>query len=149
MLGNLIILASALTWAAGTVFSRRLLKHISPVQLSASGAIVALPIHLLFAAGRYESSLPALQSVSLWLVILYAGVLSSGLSLPMWNYGVRHAGAAHAAVIQNLIPLIAIAAAWITRGESPTWAQIFGGALILSGLVIMRLARHYSVRIVR
>ena len=59
----------------------------------------------------------------------------------MWNYGVRHAGAAHAAIIQNVIPLIAILAAWITRGETATAAQLFGGALILGGLIMMRTAR--------
>ena len=37
------------------------------------------------------------------MIILYAGVLSSGLALPMWNFGVRHTGAAQAAIIQNLI----------------------------------------------
>lgn len=142
LLGNLIILGAALLWAGGTVYSRPLLRRISPVQLSASAAVMALPVHLLFAAGRYESSLPALESVNLWLIILYAGVLSSGLALPMWNLGVRHAGAAHAAVIQNLIPLIAIVAAWLSRGETATAAQLFGGTLILGGLVTMRQGRH-------
>lgn len=142
LLGNLIVLGAAMTWSAGTVYSRRLLKFISPLQLSAGGALVALPIHLLVAAGRYEASWPALQSTSLWLIILYAGVLSSGLALPMWNYGVRHAGAAHAAVIQNLIPLVAIVVAWQYRNEIPTTPQYIGGAMILAGLIIMRISRQ-------
>ncbi len=142
LVGNLMILAAALLWSGGTVYSRPLLKRISPLQLSASAALIALPLHMLLAAGQYERSLPALRSANLWLIILYAGVLSSGLALPMWNLGVRHAGAAHAAIIQNLIPLIAILAAWITRGESATAAQLFGGGLILGGLVTMRLGRQ-------
>ncbi len=76
------------------------------------------------------------------MIILYAGVLSSGLSQPMWHFGVRVAGAAHAAIIQNLIPLIAILAAWVSRGEKATLAQLVGGTLILSGLVVMRFARE-------
>jgi drug/metabolite transporter (DMT)-like permease len=118
MIGNILILFAALAWASGTVYSRPLLKSISPMQLSAAAALLALPM------------------------LLYAGVLSSGLSLPMWNFGVRHAGAAHAAVVQNLIPLIAIVAAWFSRGEVATTTQILGGSLILSGLVIMRLRRN-------
>ena len=139
--GNLFILAAALLWSGATVYSRPLLVRISPMQLSASAAVIALPVHVLVAAGRYENSLPALESLNLWLIILYAGVLSSGLSQPMWNFGVRHAGAAHASIIQNLIPLIAIVAAWISRGETATAAQLLGGALILAGLVTMRLGR--------
>ncbi|MCP4783328.1 MAG: EamA family transporter [Fuerstiella sp.] len=59
---------------------------------------------------------------------------------------VRHSGAAHAAIIQNLIPLIAILAAWLARGETATTTQLFGGGLIPGGLVIMRYGRqNYDV----
>lgn len=142
LLGNAFVLGAALAWSGGTVYSRPLLTLISPMQLSAIAAVMALPLHLLFATGRYQSSLTALQSIDVWAIIFYSGVLSTGLALPMWNYGVRHAGAAHASVIQNLIPLIAIAAAWISRGETASTAQVFGGALILSGLIIMRISRE-------
>jgi drug/metabolite transporter (DMT)-like permease len=102
-------------------------------------------VHIAFAASRLKLNMPALESSSLWLIILYSGILSSGLAQPMWNYGVRHAGAAHAAIVQNLIPLIAIAAAWFSRGDQATAPQIFGGALILGGMAIMRLGRKVSV----
>lgn len=139
--GNLLILGAALVWSGGTVYSRRLLRHISPIQLSASAAIVALPVHILFALGHAESSLPALREPQVWLIVLYSGVLSSGVAQPMWNFGVRHAGAAHAAIVQNLIPLVAIIAAWFTRSERATGPQILGGALILGGLAMMRIRR--------
>src|SRR5690606_9614828 len=80
--GNLIVLASALMWAGGTVYSRPLLQQISPLQLAAAATAIALPVHLIAAQGRYESSLPALSSVPLWLIIVYSGVFSSGLALP-------------------------------------------------------------------
>ena len=141
LLGNFIMLLAAITWAGGTVYGRSLLQHISPLQLSACAAAIALPVHWIAALGRYGEAAPALRSSSLVLIILYSGVLSSGLALPMWNLGVRHAGAAHAAIIQNLVPLIALASAWPLRGEAPTAAQLAGGALILSGLVVMRRNR--------
>jgi drug/metabolite transporter (DMT)-like permease len=140
--GNLLILLAALLWSGGTVYSRPLLKRISPMQLSALAMVVALPLHLGAAVGQYQSSLPALQSGTIWAILIFSGVLSSGLALPMWSLGVRHAGAAHASVIQNLVPLIAIAAAWLSRGETITLAQLIGGILILGGLVIMRKARE-------
>lgn len=146
LLGNIYVLVAALGWSIGTVYSRPLLTMISPMQLSASGAAIALPLHLLVAAGRYSGNAEALLSFSVCSIILYAGVLSSGLALPMWNFGVRHAGAAHASVIQNLIPLIAIIAAWMTRGETVTTGQVIGGSLILGGLVIMRSARRTGKR---
>ena len=77
--------------------------------------------------------------------MLYSGVLSSGLSLPLWNYGVRQAGAAHAAIIQNLIPVVAIIVAWFSRGEPVTQAQILGGSLILSGVIMVRRGRQHRM----
>jgi len=142
LMGNILILCAALAWAGGTVYSRPLLNSISPMQLSASAALLALPTHLLIAAPNYAENLPKLQSVNLWLILAWAGVLSSGLSLPMWNYGVRHAGAAHAAAVQNLVPLVAILTAWYSRGEVATQPQLIGGGLILCGLVTMRLSRR-------
>lgn len=141
LLGNGIILAAALVWSGATVYSRPLLQQISPMQLSATAAVISLPLHWLMACNEVQSNLPALKSVSLWWILLFSGVLSSGLALPMWNFGVRQAGAAHAAVIQNLIPVVAILAAWISRGEIATPTQLVGGALILSGLVLMRRGR--------
>lgn len=142
VLGNAIILGAALIWSGGTAYSRPLLQQISPMQLSATAAVIALPLHWFVAWGELENNVPVLQSLDLWGILLFSGVLSSGLALPMWNFGVRQAGAAHAAIIQNLIPVIAILAAWISRGETATSTQMIGGALILGGLVLMRRGRE-------
>lgn len=140
-LGNVLVVTAAIIWAAGTVYSRPLLKRISPLRLSALSVVMALPIHLCVAYGRYSASLEPLQSVNLWLIIIFSGMLSSGLALPMWSFGVRQAGAAHASVIQNLVPVVAIIAAFFVRGESISVGQIAGGVLILGGLSLMRSSR--------
>lgn len=139
--GNMIALLAALTWASGTVFSRPMLKLISPVQLAACSATIGLPFHVLFAWPTLAVSIPLLQETSLQLCILYSGILSTGLALAMWSYGVKHAGAAQATMFQNLSPIVAIVSAWLWRGESISIAQTIGGAMIISGLVIMRRSR--------
>ncbi|MCA9218602.1 MAG: DMT family transporter [Planctomycetales bacterium] len=140
--GNAIVLAAALVWAIGTVYSRPLLKKISPMQLSAASSAIGLPVHLVLAAQCLPKDFSVLASASLWMIIVYSGSLSSGLSQPMWNFGVRHAGAAHAAIVQNLIPVVAIVVAWLARGEIATPNQFVGGALILGGLATMRIGRR-------
>ena len=139
--GNLCILAAALLWAMGTVYSRPLLKQISPMQLSAWSAAIGLPVHLAVGIFWSTKGFAGFASVNLWLILIYSGALSTGLALPMWSFGVRHAGAAHAAIIQNLVPLVAVIAAWVVRGELITTPQLIGGTLIIGGLVIMRSTR--------
>lgn len=139
--GNMIALLAALTWASGTVFSRPMLKLISPVQLAACSASIGLPFHVLFAWPTLAAAIPLMQETSLQLCVLYSGILSTGLALAMWSYGVKHAGAAQATMFQNLSPIVAIVSAWLWRNESISIAQTIGGIMIISGLVIMRRSR--------
>jgi drug/metabolite transporter (DMT)-like permease len=145
-IGNMVILLAALMWAGGTVYSRPLLSKISPMQLAAFSSTIGLPFHLAAAAWHYDGKLTGLDSPLFWLVLIFSGMLSSGLTQPMWHYGVRQAGASHAAIVQNLIPVFALLTVWVISGEAPTEAQLIGGALILSGLVIMRISRHYQAQ---
>lgn len=144
--GNLFALSAALAWAGGTVFSRPLLGKISPIQLSACSATLGLPFHIVIALWMGASSLPAsvaaMKAPSLIACVIYSGTLSTGLALAMWSYGVKHAGAAQAAMIQNLTPIVAMAAAWIWLGETINAAQALGGAMIIGGLFIMRRSRQ-------
>lgn len=140
--GNLIVLTAALLWAIGTVYSRPLLNRISAMQLASASSVLALPAHFAAAAYFYEpGSMAALGSIPLWAVLLYSGILSSGLAQPMWHFGVKTAGPAHAAIIQNLVPVFALAAVWMLTGETPQTPQIVGGLMILVGLVVMRRSR--------
>ena len=146
LLGNLLALSAALAWASGTVFSRPLLGKISPIQLSACSATLGLPFHIVVAlwmgAGSIPASIAAMKAPSLIACVVYSGTLSTGLALAMWSYGVKHAGAAQAAMIQNLTPIVAMAAAWIWLGETINTAQALGGAMIIGGLFIMRRSRQ-------
>jgi len=146
--GNLIVLFSALLWAAGTVYSRPLLNRISAMQLAATAGLIGLPFHFFAAATQvdfsqdWRATFVPLGAPMLWLVILYSGIFSSGLAQPMWHFGVKRAGASHAAIVQNLVPVFALLAAWVISREIPTTAQVIGGSLILVGLVTMRSARR-------
>ena len=142
--GNMIALLAALTWAGGTIFSRPLLRSISPVQLAACSATIGLPFHMIIAGPTLAASLPLLTQVPLQLCILYSGILSTGLALAMWSYGVKHAGAAQATMFQNLSPIVAIVAAWLWRGEGISNAQVVGGVMIIGGLIIMRHSRRMA-----
>lgn len=139
--GNTIALIAALTWAAGTVFSRPVLKMISPTQLAACSTTIALPFHILIAGSATMASLPLLKQAPLQVCLIYSGILSTGLALPMWSYGVKHAGAAQATMFQNLSPIVAIVTAWLWRAEPVSFEQVIGGTLILSGLLVMRHSR--------
>lgn len=138
LVGNIFMLLAALTWAWGTVHSRKVLPYISPMRLSAISSAAMLPLQFLFAYDSVQEFVPQLRETRVWGPLVYAGLLSTGLALPMWSYGVRHSGAAQAAVFQNLVPIVAIASAWLINREPVTGSQILGGALIIGGLILVR-----------
>lgn len=139
--GNIIALLAALAWSGGTILSRPMLKAISPLQLAALSTAICLPMHLGIARQTLPAGISLLSSITLLLCLLYSGVLSTGLAMPMWSYGVKYAGAAHATMFQNLSPIVAIVSAWLLLGEPLSASQAIGGGLILGGLFIVRLAR--------
>ena len=100
------------------------------------------PWHWLIAGHAWSEV--ALLSTDGWLLwaLLYSGIFSTGLAYAMWNFGVKQVGASHAAGFQNLVPLVALFASWWLINEVPFWLQLIGGAMILLGLITMRIERN-------
>ena len=138
--GNLLVSAAAFSWALGSIWSRPMMKNISPIALAFTGIALSLPLHFFVARHAY-SEISAIGS-DLWLVgaVIYSGVFSTGFAYAMWNFGIKILGASHAAGFQNLVPLVAILASFFI-GEVPYPLQLIGGALIIGGLIIMRRQR--------
>lgn len=139
--GNLCLLGAAMVWGLSTVYSRPLMRLMSPMRLSFFASVFSLPVHFLLASPNLREGVTTLMNSTVWKPLTYSGVCSTGIALVFWNYGVRHAGAGQAAIYQNLVPIIAIIAAWLLRGETVTVPQIIGGVMILAGLVIVRKNR--------
>ena len=139
--GNLIVLAAALAWALSSVVSKPLLNHISAIRLAFFSIVVTLPIHWLLAIPNFQTDFAAAFEPWTFAAILYSGFFSTGVAYAMWNYGVQKLGAPHAAIYQNVIPLVAVVGAWVLIQEIPVVLQLWGGALIIGGLIVMRRSR--------
>jgi drug/metabolite transporter (DMT)-like permease len=145
VVGNFIVLFAALAWAVGSVISRPILRFVSPIKLAFLATLGTLPIHFLAArASLNPESITAIEW-STWFCILYSGIFSTGLAYAMWNYGVQQLGASHAAVFQNLVPLVALACSWLVLGEVVTTVQAIGGMMIIIGLIVVRRNRQKKI----
>lgn len=140
--GNLIVLAAALAWSLASVVSKPLLAHISAIRLAFFSIVITLPIHWFLAIPNLQQHFVSVFETWTIASILFSGVFSTGVAYAMWNYGVQKVGAPHAAIYQNVIPLVAVVGAWWMINEVPMLLQIWGGALIIAGLVVMRRSRN-------
>jgi len=81
------------------------------------------------------------SSLHIWVMATWLVVL--GTIVPFWLVVValKYLRASQASTVGLTEPLLAILIAWVVLGESLTWIQIIGGALILSGVVIAERSR--------
>ena len=142
LLGNALICAAAFSWALSSVWSRPMMKKLSPIALAFLGVTIAVPAHWFVARDSVHQISLVFSDPVLLATIIYSGVCSTGLAYAMWNFGIRILGASHASAFQNLVPLIAIFSSWLLLAEYPIALQLVGGGLIIGGLIVMRRVRR-------
>lgn len=140
--GDLLLIGGAMTWAVYTVGSRNLVMRYGSIQVTAwtvwigTAVLVPLGVPALVAAPPFQ--LPAMA----WGGIAYAGILAVGIAYALWNRGVRRLGNTRTAIYSNLVPVVALTAAWFWLDEVPTALQLSGASLILAGILLARLKRR-------
>jgi drug/metabolite transporter (DMT)-like permease len=139
LLGNLLMLGASLSWAGYTVGSRTLIQRYGALLFTAWTlwvGTVALVI-----AGLPDLLRTDLRAVSAagWFGVVYAGAFSIGVAYLIWYYGVRQLGNTRTAVFSNLVPVVALAAAWIYLGEVPGIGQVLGTIVIIGGVTLAQL----------
>jgi drug/metabolite transporter (DMT)-like permease len=147
LLGNVLMVGASCAWALYTVGSRPLVERYGPIQVTAwtlwSGTAGLLLIGI---PDVLRTDLGAV-SAGAWFGVVYAGALSIGLAYLIWYYGVRQIGNTRTAVFGNLVPVVALTAAWLHLGEVPRAGQVLGALVIIGGVTLAQVRpRARSVR---
>lgn len=134
--GNLLVLLSSLVWALFTILNRYIVQDRPPVLVTtammAFGFLFTLP---LFAAQGGWRELPWISPAG-WGSILYLGILSTAIAYLLYGHALKLAPASRLAAVQNIEPLIAVAAAAAILSEPITAALLVGGAAIVAGVYL-------------
>ncbi len=147
-LGFAMVQGSNLCFALGQVGYRRLMRTLptignAPVMawMYAGGVMAALPFAILWRTpGGF------VPSPSQWLVLIYLGIVASGVCFWLWNLGARRTGVGTLAVMNNAkIPLgVAVSLWFFDEPASPrrlvVAAAVMGAALLLSAGGVAREA---------
>jgi drug/metabolite transporter (DMT)-like permease len=139
--GNLCMLGAAMAWACGTVVSRPILLTMSPLRLAFLSSLLTTPLHVWLVIDQMPAAWPTAMQTHNMLAIIYSGVFSTGVAYATWHAGVRAVGGSHASVYQNVVTLVAVVGGWVFLKEQPMVAQLFGGVLMIAGLLMMRRGR--------
>lgn len=138
VLGDLLLIGCAISWAIYTLGVRTLNSELSPLRITTWTILTGLPgLLLLGFPGMLQHNWAAV-SPNAWLSLLYSSVLSLGLAYILWNNSVRVAGTNRTAIYNCVTPLVAALAAWPLLGEVPTIQHALGAALIIMGVLTTR-----------
>jgi len=131
LLGDLLLLASGISWGTFTVLLKR--WSVRPLDAAAVVSVLSmvyLPIHFLFAD-------TALGSVSLSHVMMqgmFQGIVMSVGTLYLIAFAIERLGAEHASLFSPLVPLMTLAVSIPILGEEPASRQWLGVLIVVAGM---------------
>ena len=136
LVGVLLCLVAAFTYAVGVVAQKPLLRRLPGLQVTftacAIGAACCLPW-----AGALGNELGRAPASSIAGVV-YLGVVPTALAFSMWAYALSRMDAGRLGVTTYLVPPLVIGLGWLLLGEAPPALALLGGAVCLVGVAVSR-----------
>lgn len=141
----MIVLAAALSWAAGNIIARKA-KAASGLGLVVwSGAVVPLPLAglslIVDGPAAVVGTLADLQPATI-LSALYTALFASLVGYGIWNRLLSLYPSSAVVPFTLLVPVVGMTAAWLLMSEVPTTAELAGGLLLLGGVATAVLQRR-------
>ena len=139
-IGIAIILVASVSWASGTIASRRVPLPSRPL-LATSMQMLAGGVVLLMAAavaGEFSGFDPSRVSAASWLALAYLIGPGSIIAFSAYVVAVRRLPTATVATYAYVNPIIAVFLGTAFLGETLTASMLAGGALIVVAVVPRR-----------
>lgn len=140
ILGVVLCVVAAASWAAAVLAQKPALQHASALQVTAFacmiGTIACLPFSGQLITGLQQAP------VSATLNLVYLGVFPTALAFTTWAYALARTTAGKMGATTYVVPALVVLMAWVTLGEVPGWLTFAGGALCLVGVAITRSRRQ-------
>ncbi|MET8335688.1 DMT family transporter [Streptosporangium canum] len=136
IVGVLLCLLAAVTYAGGVVCQKPALKHASAVQVTTFGCFVGTAACLPF-AGPLVTEIAA-APLPATLNVVYLGVFPTALAFTTWAYALARTTAGKMGATTYVVPALVVLMAWAVLGEVPGWLTLAGGLLCLAGVAVSR-----------
>lgn len=133
--GNLLVLGAAISWVVYTRINAPLINQYDLFALNTFetcvGTIALVPV------GIYTGiSLPA-ANLNIWLSLAYLGFICSAAAYVLYLIALKQLGSVVVTTFVNLVPVFGVIAAVVILGERIAAEQLWGGLMILAGVVLV------------
>jgi drug/metabolite transporter (DMT)-like permease len=132
-IGTLAVIAAAICYAAGTLYSQHKLGDSSGLLVSTASTFWGLLVILPFGVAQGPSSLPSWEAVA---AVAALGILGTGIGLLLYLALLEHHGSARGSLVVYLLPPVALFYGAVFLDEPIRVTAIVGLALILAGVAL-------------
>jgi drug/metabolite transporter (DMT)-like permease len=136
VLGVVLCLVSAVTYAIGVVAQKPALRYCSALQFTTFACAIAAVLTLPFAPAMFAQLDAA--PVSTTLHVLYLGVFPTAVAFLTWGYALKATTAGKMGATTYVVPAIVVLMSWAFLSEVPGWMTLAGGVLCLLGVAVSR-----------
>ncbi|MFE4124792.1 O-acetylserine/cysteine exporter [Kosakonia sp. YIM B13605] len=143
LLGFLLTLAGAFSWACGNIFNKKIMQHSSrPAVMSLVVWSALIPIvPFMVASLIFDGPALMLQSVvsidfTTLLSLVYLAFVATILGYGIWGTLLGRYETWHVAPLSLLVPVVGMASAALLLGETLSALQLVGAVLVMAGLYI-------------
>jgi drug/metabolite transporter (DMT)-like permease len=140
VLGVLLCLIAAASYAAGVVSQKPALRHASALQVTTFGCAIGMVACLPF-AGQLAANV-ADAPLAATLNVVYLGVFPTAVGFVAWTYALSYTTAGKMGATTYVVPAIVVLMSWAVLGEVPGWVTLGGGVLCLVGVAMARSRRR-------
>jgi carboxylate/amino acid/amine transporter len=132
--GFLLMQGANLCFAAGQIFYRRIMQNLPEKQTGLQVfALLYLGAALTAALAATGTPWAGLQfTVRQAGILLYLGIVASGLAFFLWNTGARRVSPGTLAVFNNLKIPLGILVSVFFFGETADWPRLLGGGVLMA-----------------
>jgi drug/metabolite transporter (DMT)-like permease len=140
--GDLVLLVAASLFSYYTVAAKPIIeRHGGLLTMGYATLFGSVPVVVFNAPLAWDTPWASLP-LHVWLLFLYATVISAFLGWLIWGWVNAVRGVARTAPLMYLMPPVAGLLAWLLTGESYSGAKILGALICLIGVAIAQFARH-------
>jgi drug/metabolite transporter (DMT)-like permease len=140
--GLIVLLFAPITWALGSVYSRRAALPSSPFMSTAIEMIAGGFVLLLLGAGLGEFqqiNVPAISWVSI-AALIYLIFIGALVGFSAYIYLLKHASLSVASTYAYVNPVVAVILGWLVASEKITVSTFIGGAIIVASVALMTMS---------
>jgi drug/metabolite transporter (DMT)-like permease len=134
----MIVLASALIFAAYVTVSRAVLAEVDARVLTAHVLPSAAFTFIIYGSLTSQLSFPS--TINGWIAGILLGVVATAIPVFAFLAGLSRIRATHASILMTFEPVVAVLLACALLGDPISWVTVVGGSLVLAATVLIHRA---------